>query len=119
MKLRIAAEACFEGGIEQGMPPSVFANTLKPLDALSVAHIHEVGPGLLLEEAAQPRRAETHSCGQLVQREPGAVAAKHACGTLYRRMQLVHRHARSSLETLPGLQQNVTEPGVEETVFIG
>lgn len=58
MELRVAAEAGFQGGIEEGVVLSVAVDLLEAFDALPIAELDDIGAGLLFEEAAEPRGAK-------------------------------------------------------------
>ena len=71
MKLRIAAEACFEGSLQESGDASSFALRFvlleEALHALSIAKVDDGETCLLLEQAAEARGAEACVVSEVVE----------------------------------------------------
>lgn len=115
MELRVAAEACFQRGVEHRLPLASSIDFHKFFHAPAIAKIHECDSGLLFEQPAQAMRAQPGMSGKLLQIRRVAFVADQAGGAFDGGMHVVERHVGGLLELLPDRQKGVAESRVEKS----
>lgn len=121
MKLRIAAEACFESSFEKSLcvtdPALRIVLLKKALHALPIAKVDDGEACLLLEESAETRGAKPGAMGQIVEVVRCGVVQDQMRGALDGWMNIAGRDLARPLKALPGMQQSVGKPCVEQAGF--
>lgn len=117
MKLRVAAEAGLECGVEQGVTLAVAVDLLEALDALAIAELDDVGTGLFFEEAAETRGAEADDGREFGKTVLGVRMADESGGAFDGWVQLADGDVGGGLETGPRVKKRVAQASVPEAGF--
>ncbi len=108
MELRVAAEPCVEGCIEQRDLPAGVALLLvaveESLHALAVAELDDGEAGLLFEEATETGRTETGAACELREVVRVFIGEQQTRGALDRRMNAAYGDLAGTIEALPCMQ---------------
>src|SRR5689334_7323111 len=115
MKLWITPKSSFEGRLKHGHPLSRAVKREKLFDSLAIAEIHQRNSCLLLEQAAQPRRAQARMASEFVQTDSIISVADVTCGFIIGWMDVLDCDIGGVFEVLLRGEERIAEPGIEQT----